>query len=368
MAKDMKEIMERISGFLPEGSDRTIVYCGKADIVPDLAGRFEKVYFKSETDRPEYENVQCCLPGDRRVPRETVDLVINFNDRSLFDDADGNFNMPCYKLGQLLKAGRYMVSVFESGTLEPEFGNKVCEAYLRAGLQDPVCTAADDLTIVSAVRARDPDEKKKEVYGIWNAWAPNYDDYHKDELATENLDLWRSVLKRVIAAPAGAKVLDIGTGTGFLSVMAAELGYDSYGIDLSEQMLDYAKKHSEERKAPVTLIRGDGDRLPFRDGTFAAVMNSRVLWTCVDPCASLREWMRVAAPGGRIISFTRTGEEVARENGMMDSMLPMSNAVTGDYVRVYQEAGLKNVTCEKLPEEMSVLAGPVWYVISGDKE
>ncbi len=368
MTKEAKEILERIRGFLPEQSDGTVVYCGTADDVPELAARFERVYFRSETAGPGFPNVRCFLPGDRTIPVETVDLVINCNDKSLFDEDTGNFSMPCYKLGQLLKAGQYMVSVFESGTLEPEFGKRVCEAYLRAGLQDPVCAAADDLTIVSAVRARDPEEKKKEVYGIWNAWAPNYDDYHKDELAAENLDLWRSVLKRVIAAPAGSKVLDIGTGTGFLSVMAAELGYDSYGIDLSEQMLDYAKMHSAERKAPVTLIHGDGDRLPFEDGTFAAVMNSRVLWTCVDPVASLREWMRAAAPGGRIISFTRTGEEVPKENGMMDSMLPMSNAVTGDYVRVYQEAGLKNVTCERLPEEMSVLAGPVWYVIVGEKE
>ncbi len=368
MAKEAKEILERIRGFLPEQSDGTVVYCGTADDVPELAARFERVYFRSETAGPGFPNVRCFLPGDRTIAAETVDLVINCNDKSLFEEDAGNFSMPCYKLGQLLKAGRYMVSVFESGTLEPDFGKKVCEAYLRAGLQDPVCAAADDMTIVSAVRARDPEEKKKEVYGIWNAWAPNYDDYHKDELAAENLDLWRSVLKRVVAAPAGSMVLDIGTGTGFLSVMAAELGYDSYGIDLSEQMLDYAKKHSEERKAPVTLIRGDGDRLPFGDGIFAAVMNSRVLWTCVDPVASLREWMRVAAPGARIVSFTRTGEDVAKENGMKDSMLPMSNAVTGDYVRAYREAGLKNVTCEKLPEEMSVLAGPVWYVIVGEKE
>ena len=368
MAKAIKAVMERAGENLQENRNTRIVYFGKTDYLPDLAMRYETVYLVSDTDDTNYPNVKCFTPGDRTVPAETADLVVNFDNKNLFDDSHGNFNMPCYKLGQLLKAGRYMVSVFETGSVDPGFGEKVCEAYLCAGLQDPVCTVEDDLMIVSAVRARDLDEKKKEVYGIWNAWAPNYDDYHKDELITENLDLWRSVLKRAAAAPAGSKVLDIGTGTGFLSIMAAELGYDSYGIDLSEQMLDYAKKHSGQRNAPVTLIHGDGDRLPFEDRMFAAVMNSRVLWTCVDPAASLREWMRVTVPGGRIISFTRTGEEVPKENGMRDSMLPMSNAITGDYVNLYKEVGLMNVTCEKLPEEMSVLAGPVWYVIVGEKE
>lgn len=48
-------------------------------------------------------------------------------------------------------------------------------------------------------------------------------------------------------ASSDQSVLDIGTGTGFLAIMAAELGFHVTGIDFAEQMLEIAKRKTAEK-------------------------------------------------------------------------------------------------------------------------
>ena len=361
-------VISELIALTGEGSGLLFAYSGGGgELLDSFAAACGRIFVSSAQCRDMPSNASAFTPGDGSVPLASLDAAVIFEDEAVFNDRDGNFNMPCYKLGQLLKPGCRLISVMKKD-ISAAAREKAEKAFQSAGLLEPEWKEAGGYMLLTALRARNPDEKKAEVYGIWNAWAPNYNEYHKDELAGENLTLWRSVLRRVIDAPEGSQVLDIGTGTGFLSIMASELGYKSFGIDFSEQMLEFAGQNSKLRNAPVTFVRGDGDVLPFENEEFSAVMNSRVLWTCVDPEASIKEWMRVTKTHGRIISFTRTGEDIPKENSMMDKMLPLSNATTADYIEVYRRAGLKNVVCEKLPEEMSVLAGPVWYVITGEKE
>jgi ubiquinone/menaquinone biosynthesis C-methylase UbiE len=80
-------------------------------------------------------------------------------------------------------------------------------------------------------------EAVEKIIKYWDDYAPEFDQAH----ATENLDNWREVLRTLIGE--GKKsVLDLGTGTGFLAKMAAELGYNSTGVDLSQKMMDLGKE------------------------------------------------------------------------------------------------------------------------------
>ncbi len=53
----------------------------------------------------------------------------------------------------------------------------------------------------------------------------------------EEKEAWISLFKEKFGKGI-QKILDIGTGTGFLSIILAEMGYDVVGVDLSEEMLD----------------------------------------------------------------------------------------------------------------------------------
>jgi ubiquinone/menaquinone biosynthesis C-methylase UbiE len=101
-------------------------------------------------------------------------------------------------------------------------------------------------------------------------------------------------------------VLDAGTGTGrMLELLAPHIGR-GIGLDESGDMLAIARDRLAKAQATHCQVRrGDVYRLPFADGNaeigFDAILFHQVLHYLDDPQAALREAIRVAKPGGRIL-------------------------------------------------------------------
>ncbi|MET0800811.1 MAG: class I SAM-dependent methyltransferase [Actinomycetota bacterium] len=111
---------------------------------------------------------------------------------------------------------------------------------------------------------------------------------------------WRAALRATLPEPPTA-VLDVGAGTGSLSVLAAELGYRVTALDLSEGMLSKARLKAEDRGLELAFEVGSAMTPP--EGPFDVVMERHVLWTMPDPAGALRAWRDVTAPGGRVVLF-----------------------------------------------------------------
>jgi 2-polyprenyl-3-methyl-5-hydroxy-6-metoxy-1,4-benzoquinol methylase len=111
-------------------------------------------------------------------------------------------------------------------------------------------------------------------------------------LERRRLDLLRSV-----AAPRrGDRVLEVGCGGGH--VLARFDGFDRTGVDLSPAMIERSRRRLGEG---VTLLRGSAEDLPFDDGSFDVVLCTEVLEHTRDPRLVIRELIRVAAPGARVV-------------------------------------------------------------------
>jgi len=110
---------------------------------------------------------------------------------------------------------------------------------------------------------------------------------------------WRAILARNLPPP-GASVLDVGAGTGAMSLLAAELGYRVTALDLSPGMLTRAREKAEARRLAIETVVGPATEPP--PGPFDAVMERHLMWTTPDPVAALAAW-RGVAPGGRLILF-----------------------------------------------------------------
>jgi demethylmenaquinone methyltransferase / 2-methoxy-6-polyprenyl-1,4-benzoquinol methylase len=111
---------------------------------------------------------------------------------------------------------------------------------------------------------------------------------------------WRSEMVSRLHLARGARVLDVATGTGLVAGDLAEK-FDArvVGLDQSAEML----RRATVRGIPeFTAVRGDGQRLPFADGTFDAVIHTYLLRYVDDPAATLVELARVLNPGGRMAS------------------------------------------------------------------
>jgi SAM-dependent methyltransferase len=144
-----------------------------------------------------------------------------------------------------------------------------------------------------------------EVRHYWNEDAAVYDqapDHHPTDPAL--LAAWTATVASLLPPPP-ARVLDCGAGTGFLSLIAARLGYRVTAIDIAPAMLERLNEKAAADGLQVDVVEGSADQpLPGRLPTepFEAVIERHLLWTLPDPVAALTAW-RQLAPQGRLVLF-----------------------------------------------------------------
>ncbi|MEV4148621.1 class I SAM-dependent methyltransferase [Amycolatopsis sp. NPDC049691] len=130
----------------------------------------------------------------------------------------------------------------------------------------------------------------------WDAEAASFDEQPDHGLKDPSVRrAWADLLLPLV--PAAAKVVDLGCGTGSLSLLLAEAGHDVRGIDSSPAMLDVAR---EKARGAVDFRLGDAADPPTGE-TYDVVLARHVLWAMPDPGAALENWVKLLKPGGRLI-------------------------------------------------------------------
>lgn len=116
--------------------------------------------------------------------------------------------------------------------------------------------------------------------------------------------LWKRRVVSLAAVKPGDRALDLCCGTGDIAFALAQRGADVTGLDFSAQMLEVAGKrlqHANLKNEPLKFIQGDAEQIPFPDNSFDAVTMGYGLRNLSSWETGLREMIRVAKPGGRIV-------------------------------------------------------------------
>lgn len=108
---------------------------------------------------------------------------------------------------------------------------------------------------------------------------------------------WTGLMRSALPARP-CRILDVGCGTGSLSVLLAGLGHRVHGIDVSRGMLALARAKAAGHVP--TFARADAARPAVRPATFDVVLARHLVWALGDPAEALRTWADLLAPGGRL--------------------------------------------------------------------
>lgn len=139
-------------------------------------------------------------------------------------------------------------------------------------------------------------KQPNEVASMFDDVAAKYD-VTNDVLSFGQDRFWRRAVTRACEVQPGQRVLDIAAGTGTSSEPFADLGAEVVPADFSLGMLQVGA----QRRGDLPFTAADATRLPFADDSFDVVTMSFGLRNVQDVDAALREFLRVTAPGGRLV-------------------------------------------------------------------
>jgi ubiquinone/menaquinone biosynthesis C-methylase UbiE len=143
---------------------------------------------------------------------------------------------------------------------------------------------------------------RDEIRDYWSDRAASFDSDpgHKISEGAERA-AWEALFRRHLGAAEGRNLLDLASGTGEISLLCQELGFQVTGVDWSEPMLERARAKARQAGLPIRFLQADAERTMLADASQQVIVTRHLVWTLVDPAAAFAEWLRLLAPGGTLL-------------------------------------------------------------------
>ncbi len=166
-------------------------------------------------------------------------------------------------------------------------------------------SAEQELGTAAVVRrAVDAAESQRASRLWWDADAADYLAEHGRDIGEADF-VWcpeglREDDAHLLGDVAGARVLEVGAGSGPCARWLAARGARPVALDLSGTMLRHAAAAGTRTGLRVPLVQAGAERLPFSDGVFDLACSAfGAVPFVADPAGVMREVARVLVPGGR---------------------------------------------------------------------
>lgn len=196
------------------------------------------------------------------------------------------------------------------------------------------------------------DGVKNLVRQHWDRRAADFDKEASHGLLNDaQARAWRRLITK-LAGDVSLDVLDVGCGTGFLSLLLAAQGHRVTGADMALTMLDRARAKAAAQGATIRFVASDVETLDgIPNASYDLVVERHVLWTLPHPDTAMDTWRRVLRADGRLamIEGWWTGMEPRDEYVEIRDRLPLFGGRPEDEISAMVRAhGFATVTAEPL--------------------
>lgn len=202
----------------------------------------------------------------------------------------------------------------------------------------------------------------------WNRFSPGWEKWN--DFTMNFLQPMGDEIIHLIKPKAGETILDIAAGTGEPGLTIASINKNGtvFITDLSEQMLEIAKKTATEKRLQnIEFATCDAGELPFQNESFDAVSCRHGFMYFPDMQLAAKEMMRVLKPGGRIAATVWSGPE--KNNWVTTIMSALKNHFSmpapppnapsifrcsqpNKMTGIFKNAGFKNIVQKEISEKV----------------
>jgi len=171
------------------------------------------------------------------------------------------------------------------------------------------------------------------ITAFWNAVAGDYDADPGNVAApgTPAYAAWAQAIRSVLPN-APSDVLDLGTGTGYVASIVAELGHRVTGLDLSEKMLAVARAKALDARLEVSFQTGDAVAPPLPAASFDVVIARSLIWTLRELQTAFCAWHALLRSGGRVVVIYSLSSDEAHDD---DAAAPSEDGRRDFFMRYY---------------------------------
>ena len=201
------------------------------------------------------------------------------------------------------------------------------------------------------------DARESAMNRYWDERSKSYSEMNLSQLADERRLAWDRAVFSHVEEGRKLRVLDMGTGPGFLAILAARRGHEVTGADMNKEMLRQAKKNAVLAGVDIRFLQVGHD-LDFGRERFDLILSRDVTWTLTDPKGQLRAWAGLLTGGGKMLYFDAEWNYHLRDPKSFGQWQKIKKDIEEEGIRFYPKANQLDPIAAKLP--MTHVRRPDW--------
>ena len=143
---------------------------------------------------------------------------------------------------------------------------------------------------------------EQEMDRYWSHRSESYSELNRKELRSRQKNIWEQLLFDGVDESRPLRILDIGAGPGFFSILCAGHGHMVTAADMNAEMLRQARANAAAAGADIEFVQV-GHVLPFAPESFDMIVSRNVTWALPKPEETMALWGSLLRRGGLLRYF-----------------------------------------------------------------